>query len=127
MSTGRNAEVLDAAGRAAARSAASKRVEMQKGVAGVATIASIAPWIGMLGTTLGIPTCFPGIGTEKSTVLATNARLLSGALLPTALGLLVALLALLCYKYLRARLANFDVEMETASLQLRNELSLRLQ
>ncbi len=122
----RNAEVLDAVGRAAARSAAVIRVEMQKGVASLATIASIPPWIGMLGTTLGIPTCFPGIGTEKATVLATNARLLSGALLPTALGLMVALFALFCHKYLRARLANFDGEMDAASLQLRNELSLRL-
>ncbi len=46
------------------------------------------------------------------------------ALWPTALGLLVGLTALWGYKYLTARLAVLDREMENASLELLNQLSL---
>lgn len=48
---------------------------------------------------------------------------LSEALVPTALGLVVALTALWCYKYLHAEVETFDFEMQTAFLQLINDLT----
>jgi len=46
----------------------------------------------------------------------------SQSLIPTALGLLVALLAFVGRKYFLGRVADFDAEMEIASLQLLNQL-----
>ena len=47
---------------------------------------------------------------------------LAQALLPCALGLLVALVAMGCYRYLLAEVCVFDVEMENETLRLVNEL-----
>ena len=51
---------------------------------------------------------------------------LSDSMVPTALGLVVGVLAFCSYKYLLARLEYFDFEMKNASLQLINDLA-RLQ
>ncbi len=48
---------------------------------------------------------------------------LSESLWPTAFGLLVGLVSLWFYEYLTGRLRTFDLEMETASLELVNLLS----
>jgi len=99
---------------------------MARGVTSLATIASIAPFVGLFGTVLGIVNSFPGFGTEKFTAMAITIGRLAESLVPTELGLLVALLAFCFYKYLLARLDDFDVEMENVSLQLRNELAIHL-
>jgi len=41
----------------------------------------------------------------------------------SALGLLIGILSLVCYQYLQARLADFDIEMRNATLDLANALS----
>ena len=46
--------------------------------------------------------------------------------MPTELALLVALPALLSYRYLRRKLEAIDAEMENASLDLMNRLALHL-
>lgn len=89
----------------------------------LATIASIAPLVGVAGTILGILNNFPGFDGEKSAILAMTEGLLSDSLVPTAFGLAVALFAYCGYKYWLNRLEALDVEMEAASLQLANELS----
>jgi biopolymer transport protein ExbB/TolQ len=48
---------------------------------------------------------------------------LSQALIPTAFGVMVALIALWSYRYLGAKVEAFDSDMENASLQLINQLS----
>ena len=96
---------------------------MKRGLNSLATISSVAPFIGVFGTLLGIFNSFRGVGTEKSTVMYLTLTYLSDALLPTALGVLVAVLAFCFYKYLLASLENFDVEMKNASLELVDELA----
>jgi biopolymer transport protein ExbB/TolQ len=54
------------------------------------------------------------------------ASYLSESLAPTALGLFVGVLAFCFYRYLLARLENFDIEMKNGSLQLMDVLA-RLQ
>ena len=89
----------------------------------LATIASTAPWVGLLGTLLGIYNSYPGGSWEKRTLLAIiNARL-SESLVPTALGISVALVAMWCYKYLLSEVEVFDQQMESTSLELINDLS----
>jgi biopolymer transport protein ExbB/TolQ len=47
---------------------------------------------------------------------------LSQAFVPCAFGLVVALVAMWCYRYLLAQVEAFDSEMEGASLQLIHDL-----
>jgi biopolymer transport protein ExbB/TolQ len=60
---------------------------------------------------------------ERNTIRRWIIGSLGESLLPTALGLFVALLALVFYRYLSARLNEFNVEMQNASLDLVNQLS----
>ena len=106
-----------------ARSAAVVHREMKRGLTSLATIASVAPWVGVIGTILGIYNSFPGVDGSKESIMALVTERLSQAVVPTAFGLVVALMALWCYKYLRARVETFDFEIEAASLQLINDLS----
>ena len=116
-------DALHAVSRASARSASVVHAEMKRGLNSLASIAATAPFIGLFGTVLGIFNSFRGLGTEKSTIMPWMARFLSEAMVPTALGVLVAVLAFCFYKYLLARLDNFDVEMKSASLELVDELA----
>jgi hypothetical protein len=95
---------------------------MRQGLNSLATVASIAPLVGIFGTLIGIANSFPGITGEKNTVMAATFARLSDACVPTALGLLVGVPALWFYKYLAARLECFDRDMENASFELVNLL-----
>jgi biopolymer transport protein TolQ len=85
------AEVLDATLRSCRRSAAVVHCSMMLKVATLATIASVAPFLGMYGTVLGIIRSFPGLSGEKLTTMARTFADLSDALVPFTLGLLVAI------------------------------------
>jgi len=65
---------------------------------------------------------YKGLGTSKWAALAALTESLSESLVPTAMGLIVALVALWCYKYLLAEVEAIDSEMENAALQLFNHL-----
>jgi biopolymer transport protein ExbB len=120
----RGIDARNAVRRVSARSAALVHGELKRGLNSLASIAATARLIGLFGTVIGGITWFKGLGTERSTDLFPSmARSLSASLVPTALGLLVAVLAFCCHRYLMGRLENLDLEMETTSLQLVNELS----
>jgi biopolymer transport protein TolQ len=114
---------LYAAERAMARSAASTHSELKRGLNSLATTASIAPWVGILGTIWGIVTSFHGVDGEKTAIMAALCEELSRAIMPTAFGVITALVGMWCYKYLRSEMETFDSEMECASLQLLNDLA----
>jgi biopolymer transport protein ExbB/TolQ len=115
--------VIDAVQRASMRAAADEHIRMRGGVTSLATIAATAPLFGFFGTVIGIVHSFQGCDGEKSTCLAAVEWLLSDALMPTALGLFVAILAYSCYRDLTNRLAIMDIEKKTASLNLANSLA----
>ena len=96
---------------------------MKRGVNGFASIAATEPFVGFFGTVLGIIRSFSGSSTERTTLMLWTLRYLSDALVPTALGLVVAVLAFCFYRYLSARLEDFDIEMTNVSLQLMDELA----
>ena len=96
---------------------------MKRGLNSLASIAATAPLVGLFGTVLGVFDVFRGGSTEKSTLMRLYARSLSESLAPTALGLFVGVLAFCSYRYLLARLENFDIEMKNGTLQLTDELA----
>jgi hypothetical protein len=115
--------ILQAVARASKRSFAIAHQDMSDGVSSLATIACIAPWIGMFGTLLGIVNSFRGITGSRSSGMAALAKALSESMWPTAFGLAVGIVALWCYRYLEGRLQTLDHEMENASIELLNQLS----
>ena len=116
-------EALNAVRRASDRAAALVHIDMKRRLTSLAAIASTAPLVGMFGTLVGIISSFKGSAGDKLTYMALIAQGLSESLLWTGLGLLVAGLALLCYKYLLAKVDRFDYEIENATLQLMNDLA----
>lgn len=82
------------------------------------TIAAVAPLLGLLGTVTGIITAFAAITAQG----VGDPRVLSGgigeALVTTAAGLIVAIPALIGYRYLRARVDGLVIEMEKEALKL---------
>jgi biopolymer transport protein ExbB/TolQ len=117
---------LDAVKRASEWSATIVHGEMKRGLNSLASIAATAPLVGLFGTVLGVFDVFGGGSTEKGTLMRFYARSLSESLAPTAVGLVVGVLAFCFYRYLLTRLENFDVEMKNGALQLMDELA-RLQ
>ena len=119
-----SAEITGPIMRASARSAAIVHAGMREGLNGLATIAGIAPWLGLFATVLGIANSFVGGSFNPPSIgLAIVADRLSGSMWPTAFGLLVGLTSLWSYRYLTSRLETFDREMEIASLELINQLA----
>jgi biopolymer transport protein ExbB len=92
--------------------------ELKRGVSGLATIGSTAPFVGLFGTVVGIINAFKGISTEKSTGLGAVAGGISEALVTTAIGLFVAIPAVWMFNYFTNKIEAFDVEMGNSSSEL---------
>lgn len=111
-------EEVEASKRALERAEAIVHAELKRGVAGLATIGSSAPFIGLFGTVVGIINAFKGISTEKSTGLGAVAGGISEALVATAIGLFVAIPAVWMFNYFTEKIGSFDVEMANSSSEL---------
>jgi biopolymer transport protein ExbB len=111
-------EEIEASRRALERAEAIVHAELKRGISSLATIGSTAPFVGLLGTVLGIIHAFQGISQEKSTGLGAVAGGISEALVTTALGLFVAIPAVMMFNYFTNRVEAFDVEMGNSSSEL---------
>ena len=72
----------------------------------LATISSSAPYIGLLGTVIGIINAFQGVSTTAQLSLSSVAPGISEALIATAVGLLAAIPALIAYNQFSKKLDN---------------------
>jgi len=111
-------EEIDASRRALERAEAIVHAELKRGVSGLATIGSTAPFVGLFGTVVGIINAFKGISTEKSTGLGAVAGGISEALVTTAVGLFVAIPAVWMFNYFTNKIEAFDVETGNSSSEL---------
>src|SRR5260370_30295283 len=112
------AEMIDAAKRGLERSVATIHAELKRGLSGLATIGSTAPFVGLFGTVVGIMNAFRASAPAKGAATTTVASGISEALVTTALGLLVAVPAVWGYNYFTSKVEGFDVEMENSSMEL---------
>jgi len=76
--------------------------ELQKGLSILATVGSVAPFVGLFGTVWGIMNAFIEIAEQQNTNLAVVAPGIAEALLATGLGLLAAIPAVVFYNKLSA-------------------------
>ena len=79
---------------------------LSKNLALLATISSSAPYIGLLGTVIGIINAFQGLSTTAQLTLSSVAPGISEALVATAVGLLAAIPALIAYNQFSKKLDN---------------------
>src|ERR1700751_2366165 len=117
-STGIPGEEIEASRRALERAEAIVHAELKRGVSSLATIGSTSPFVGLFGTVVGIINAFKGIATSKSTGLGAVAGGISEALITTAVGLFVAIPAVMMFNYLTGRVEAFAVEMDNSSSEL---------
>jgi biopolymer transport protein ExbB/TolQ len=113
------AEVIEATGRALARTAAQTAEELSRGIGSLATIATTAPFIGLFGTVIGIVHAFRDIAAAGG---GTDIAIVSGgiaeALVTTALGLVVAVPAAWMFNVLSQKIQRLGLEMESSSSEL---------
>jgi biopolymer transport protein ExbB/biopolymer transport protein TolQ len=111
-------DLLDTVRRAIQRASALTTNDLKKGVNSLATIGSTAPFVGLLGTVIGVISAFQGIAATGSGGIGSVSAGISEALVETALGLLVAIPAVWFYNYLTERLGYFNVEMDNSSSEM---------
>ena len=111
-------ETIEASKRALERTEAIVRAELKRGLGGLATIGSTAPFIGLFGTVVGILNAFQQIATQKTSGIGAVAGGISEALVTTAFGLLVAIPAVMAFNYFTGKVEAFDVEMDNSSSEL---------
>jgi biopolymer transport protein ExbB/biopolymer transport protein TolQ len=104
--------------RALERSEAIVHAKLKRGLGGLATIGSTAPFIGLFGTVVGILNAFQAIATQKTSGIGAVAGGISEALVTTAFGLLVAIPAVMTFNYFTNKVEAFDVEMDNSSSEL---------
>lgn len=78
----------------------------------LATAVSAAPFLGLLGTVWGVMDAFNGMAASGSAALSAVAPGISGALLTTIIGLLVALPSMIGYNLLSAKIRHISVQMD---------------
>jgi len=118
ISTEISGETVEASRRALERTEAIVHAELKRGLSSLATIGSTAPFVGLLGTVMGILDAFKKINTEQSAGLASVAGGISEALVTTAVGLMVAIPAVMMFNYFTGKVEAFDVEMDNSSSEL---------
>jgi len=111
-------DMMDTVRRSIQRASALTASDLKRGVAALATIGATAPFVGLLGTVVGIITAFQGIAATGSGGLGSVSAGIAEALVETALGLVVAIPAVWFYNYLTGRIEYFNVEMDNSSSEL---------
>jgi biopolymer transport protein ExbB/TolQ len=111
-------DIVDTVRRAIQRATALTSNDLKKGIPSLATIGATAPFVGLLGTVVGVINAFAGIGAQGSAGLGAVSAGISEALIETALGLVVAIPAVWLYNYFTGRLEYFNVEMDNSSSEL---------
>ena len=94
--------------------------ELERYLNTLGTIASISPYLGLLGSVLGMMKVFSTFSSAGSDI-ANPAQLAGGIseiLIATAAGLAVAIPALIFYRYFQGKIAELTVRMEEEAMQL---------
>jgi biopolymer transport protein ExbB/TolQ len=95
-------------------------IELKRGLGLLATIGSTAPFIGLFGTVVGIINAFRSIAATGSGGMSVVSGGIAEALVSTALGIFVAIPAVVAFNHFTGKLEAFHVEMNRASSQLLN-------
>ena len=99
---------------------------MERGMNLLASIGSVSPFVGLLGTVWGIMSSFQSIAESKNTSLAVVAPGIAEALFATALGLAAAIPAVIAYNKFAGDLERFGARLETFAQEFSTLLARQL-
>ena len=113
-------QTIESSGRALERAEAIVHAKLKRGLAVLATIGATAPFVGLLGTVIGILHAFQQIATQKTSGIGAVAGGISESpgFTTAFLALLVAIPAVMAFNYFTGRVEAFDVEMDNSSSEL---------
>ena len=109
---------INSAERAVEREMLMTVVDLKRGLAVLATVGATAPFVGLLGTTMGIVNAFTGMATSGSGGLSAISAGIAEALITTAFGLMVAIPAVWMYNYFSTKIDNLTAEMTYTSKEM---------
>jgi biopolymer transport protein ExbB/TolQ len=109
---------IESAERGSERAKSVFEQELKKGLSLLATIATSAPFIGLFGTISGIINAFRGMALTGSGGIGAVATGIAEALVTTAFGIGVAIIALWCYNTLNSKIEVYSAEMNNTISQV---------
>ena len=92
----------------------------RRGLGVLATVGATAPFVGLLGTTMGVVHSFQGMATAGSAGLGAVSAGIAEALITTAFGLFVAIPAVWLYNYMTNRVEFISMEIDYGSKEFMN-------
>ena len=110
--------ILESVGRALERQSQREIQTLKRGQSVVATVSSTAPFVGLLGTVMGIVSSFESMATSGSGGLGTVSAGIAEALVTTAFGLLVAIPAVFAFNWLQSWIDARAVDLAESSNEL---------
>lgn len=111
-------EEMEASKRALQRAIAVKTAELKRGLPGLATVGSTAPFVGLFGTVVGIIGAFVALASAENAGIGAVGASIAEALVTTAFGIAVAVPAVWLFNYFTNKVTSFSVEMENSASEL---------
>jgi biopolymer transport protein ExbB len=96
--------------------------ELRRGLSVLASVGSVAPFVGLLGTVVGIIGAFQGIAASGAGGLGAVSAGISEALIETAFGLMVAIPAVLCFNWLTGKINAVELTLTRSAGELLDEI-----
>ncbi|HEX4449308.1 MAG TPA: MotA/TolQ/ExbB proton channel family protein [Kofleriaceae bacterium] len=107
-------DLVDSVNRALERVKERETANLRKGLAYLGTVASATPFIGLLGTVVGILGTFQLLKGNSVTITEIGPKI-SEALVSTALGLGIAIIGAMSFNYFTSRVEQFVIDMNDVS------------
>jgi biopolymer transport protein ExbB/TolQ len=123
---GRPDFIFESVARALERQSQRESASLKKGLAVLATVGSTAPFVGLLGTVMGIVNAFQSMAASGSGGLGTVSAGIAEALITTAFGLLVAIPAVMLYNYLQGWVDARGVDISESSNEFLDVVARKL-
>lgn len=109
---------INSAERAIEREMLMTIVLIKRGLGILATVGSTAPFVGLVGTTMGVVNAFTGMAQSGGGGLGAISAGIAEALITTAFGLMVAIPAVWAYNYFQTKVDNITAEMTYSSKEM---------
>jgi len=115
-------EPVELTRREIARKKEALSADLRRGLSVLASVGSVAPFVGLLGTVVGIINAFQTIGATGSGGLGAVSAGIAEALIVTAFGLAVAIPAVLLFNYLNTRISALELSLDRSAGELLDEM-----